>query len=266
MGAGDGLQPEHIRPEKNEGAPVLDPSKFPVDNVNWFDSVEFCNKLSEWEGMKPYYDLTVTKRQGPSIEEAEVKILGGSGYHIPTDTEWEQGCRAGTKTNYHCGDKDEDLLDYAWFDPRMSEGRTHAVGEKMPNAFGLYDMHGNVREWNEEILTNATTGAPERVNRGGNWNNPVGTCTWLRYPLGPAGLPATVLVSAWPGCVVTETEGAPTAFSAADDRRKGSEETARSLGGDVTVARGSDEQDRHEVDADSAGRGGVAEGVLPGQI
>jgi len=164
----------------------LDTSKFPVEQVSWFDSVEFCNKLSELEGMKPYYELTVTKRSGKDgkqIDEAEVKILGGSGYHIPTDAEWEHGCRAGTITKYHCGDKDEDLLEYAWFE-QNSGGRIHAVGEKKPNAFGLYDMHGNVREWNEEILTKAGTGAPERFLRGGIWSNDAHTCavtTRLRY-------------------------------------------------------------------------------------
>ena len=155
----------------------MDTSKFPVERVSWFDSVEYCNKLSEREGLKPYYELTVTKRggqDGKQIDAADVKILGGSGYHIPTSVEWEHGCRAGTKTKYHCGDKDEDLLDYAWC-RENSVGRPHAVGEKKPNAFGLYDMHGNVREWNEEMLMNATTGAPERVSRGGNWSNPAST-------------------------------------------------------------------------------------------
>jgi len=151
----------------------LDTSKLPVENVNWFDSVEFCNKLSEYEELKPYYDLKVTKRgdkEGKHIEEAEVKILGGSGYHIPTDLEWDRGCRAGTKSKYHFGDKDEDLLDYAWI-RKNSDGRSHAVGEKKPNAFGLYDMHGNVWEWNEEMLTNANTGATHRLARGGYWND-----------------------------------------------------------------------------------------------
>ena len=148
----------------------LDTSKFPVDMVSWFESVVFCNMLSEREAMKPYYELTVTQRKGPFIEEAEVKILGGAGYHIPTDAEWDHGCRAGTKTKYHFGDKDEDLLEYGWSGAN-SDGRTHAVGEKKPNAFGLYDMHGNVREWNEDMLTNPKTGAPERIHRGGRWNN-----------------------------------------------------------------------------------------------
>ena len=152
----------------------LDTIWFPVDNVSWFDSVEYCNKLSEKEGLKPYYELTVSKRSGPAIRKAVVKIIGGNGYHIPTDAEWEHGCRAGSKAYYHFGSKDEDLGDFAWYE-KNSDKRMHGVGEKKPNAFGLFDMHGNVGEWNEEMLTNAT-GAPERVIRGGDWVNSAGNC------------------------------------------------------------------------------------------
>ena len=171
-----GYNPSQYGPKEAKVA-GMDTSMFPVERVSWFDCVEYCNKLSEREGLKPYYELTVTQRggeNGKQIDAAEVKILGGSGYHIPTGAEWEHGCRAGTKTKYFCGDKDEDLLEYAWFRDN-SGGHPHAVGKKKPNAFGLYDMHGNVREWNEEILTNPTTGAPERVTRGGNSTNPADT-------------------------------------------------------------------------------------------
>jgi hypothetical protein len=164
----------------------LDRESFPVEQVSWFDSVEYCNKLSAREGLKPYYGLKVLKRNGTAIEDAEVQILGSNGYHIPTDPEWEQACRAGTMTKYYCGDKDEDLLDHAWFD-KNSGGRTHPVGEKKPNGFGLYDMHGNVWEWNEEMLTNATSGAPERVARGGSWYSPAAACAVSnRSRYGPA--------------------------------------------------------------------------------
>ena len=144
----------------------MDKSSFPVEQVSWYDSVEFCNKLSEREGLKPYYELTVTKRIAKHIDEAEVKILGGTGYHLPTGPEWEHACRAGSKTKYHFGDNDEDLLEYTWFN-KNSGDRTHAVGGKKPNAFGFYDMHGNVEEWNGEMLTNTVTGAPYRFVRGG---------------------------------------------------------------------------------------------------
>ena len=154
-------------------------SRFPVENVSWFDSVEFCNKLSEKEGLKPYYELLVVRRafirgkESKQIEAAEVKIVGGTGYHIPTDAEWEYGCRAGSKSKYHFGDRDQELAEYAWFDKK----RPHSVGELKPNAFGLFDMHGNVREWNEEMhLTSILTGAPDRVSRGGSWLYPAGDC------------------------------------------------------------------------------------------
>jgi formylglycine-generating enzyme required for sulfatase activity len=153
----------------------MDTSSFPVEKVTWFDSVEYCNKLSAREGMKPYYELTVKQMNGTSIGDAEAKILGGNGYHLPTDAEWEHSCRAGTRTVYHFGDKDTDLLEYAWFKDN-SEARTHAVGEKKPNAFGLYDMHGNVREWIEDMFTNIMPGRPQRVGRGGDWSHVASDC------------------------------------------------------------------------------------------
>jgi eukaryotic-like serine/threonine-protein kinase len=154
---------------KNPTVAGMDTSNFPVEQVSWFDSVEFCNKLSESEGLQPWYELTVTRRSGAAIEEAEVKILGGSGYHLPTDSQWIHASRAGTNTKYHFGDSDEDLLEYAW----INESRTHAVGTKKPNAFGLYDMQGNVWEWcADESPTDPTDlqGASRRVFRGGSWN------------------------------------------------------------------------------------------------
>ncbi|MCE9533347.1 MAG: formylglycine-generating enzyme family protein, partial [Planctomycetes bacterium] len=169
-----GYNPSGFGP-KNPKVKGLDTSKFPVESVSWFDSVEFCNKLSVSEGLKPYYELTVKRWIGPSIEDADVKILGGNGYHLPTDVEWTHGCAAGSKGKFHFGDKDEDLPDYAWIQ-HISDGRTHVVGEKRPNAFGLYDMHGNVWEWNEEMLTNISSAAPERVTRGGAWSAPAGPC------------------------------------------------------------------------------------------
>lgn len=171
-----GYNPSQYNPQ-HEKLAGMDTSTFPVERVSWFDSVEFCNKLSEREGLKPYYELTVTKRDdegGKQIDAAEVNILGGGGYHIPTGAEWEHACRAGTTTKYYGGDNDGDSLEYGW-SRENSGGHPHAVGEKKPNAFGLYDMHGNVREWNEEILTNPATGTPQRVTRGGNATNPANT-------------------------------------------------------------------------------------------
>ena len=166
--------PSNFGPE-NPIVAGMETIRFPVEQVSWFDSVEFCNKLSEREGLQPWYELTVTRRSVAAIEEAEVKILGGSGYHLPTDSQWIHASRAGTNTKYHFGDSDEDLLEYAW----ISESRTHAVGTKKPNAFGLYDMQGNVWEWcaDESPADPADPqGASRRVFRGGSWNGSSGYC------------------------------------------------------------------------------------------
>ena len=123
----------------------------PVDSVSWNDAVSFCEKLSEKEGVT---------------------------YRLPTEAEWEYACRAGTKTEYYWGD----VMDgrYAW-DPENSEDKTHDVGQKKPNAWGLYDMSGNVREWcsdwfAEDYYDNSPEKDPQgakdgmrRVERGGSW-------------------------------------------------------------------------------------------------
>ncbi len=162
--------------EGNKAVEGLDTSRFPVENVSWLYSVEFCNQLSGREGLKPYYELKGNRRLDTWISDAEAKILGGPGYHLPTDAEWEHGCRAGSTTKYYFGDNDKELPRYAWF-ANNSGGRPHAVGELMPNAFGLYDMHGNVREWNEETVISDKTGLPARVSRGGFWGITADNCT-----------------------------------------------------------------------------------------
>lgn len=160
--------------------------QLPVENVNWYESVAYCNKLSERESLKPYYELQVKARKGESIANADVKILGGPGYHLPTDTEWEHGCRAGTLSTFCFGDDEAMLQAYAWY-VENSGKRTHVVGELKPNGFGLHDIHGNVREWNEDLFITATPGKTDCGNRGGGWNSPASQCFvgyWNKY--GPA--------------------------------------------------------------------------------
>ena len=121
------------------------------------EAVEFCKKLSEREGAL---------------------------YRLPTEAEWEYACRAGTKTAWSFGNDAKLLDDYAWHQKNTSlegEGYTHQVGLKKPNAFGLYDMHGNVWEWCYDYYkddhyktsfkrdpTGPTTGS-SYVFRGGSW-------------------------------------------------------------------------------------------------
>ena len=123
----------------------------PVETVSWNDAAEFCKKLSEKTG----------------------KTL-----RLPTEAEWEYACRAGTKTAFSFGDADTGLGDYAWFNG--NNGNTpRPVGQKKPNPWGLYDMHGNVWEWCADWYGDYPKGAatdPQgpasgtyRVLRGGAW-------------------------------------------------------------------------------------------------
>ncbi len=142
----------------------------PVESVSWPNTVRFCNKLSEREGRKPYYQ----------IDGDMVTIAGGYGYRLPTEAEWEYACRAGTSTRFPFGDDENALGQYGWFSVN-SNRRTHPVGERQPNAFGLYDMHGNVWEWcwdgygaayYKRSPLNDPQGperASVRVHRGGGW-------------------------------------------------------------------------------------------------
>jgi formylglycine-generating enzyme required for sulfatase activity len=135
----------------------------PVDNVSWEDAVEFCKKLS---------DLPEEKKTGRV-------------YRLPTEAEWEYACRAGSKTAYSFDDEEGLLPEYGWFN-RNSSDRTHTVGLLEPNAWGLYDMHGNVWEWCSDRhgkypkgAVSDPTGPKEgslRVSRGGSWSNGAAIC------------------------------------------------------------------------------------------
>jgi formylglycine-generating enzyme required for sulfatase activity len=123
-----------------------------------------------------------------------------AGLQLPSEAQWEYGCRAGTKTRYYSGDTEEDLKRAGWYVDN-SGGKLHPVGEKEHNEFGLYDMHGNVWEWVEDDWHESYDGAPDnsrawiddprgsdRVIRGGCWNSPAGYCrSACRGRVGPDG-------------------------------------------------------------------------------
>jgi formylglycine-generating enzyme required for sulfatase activity len=159
----------------------MDTSQFPVEDVSWFDAAEFCNLLSEKQGLTPYYSLEGVKRSGEEcIESAQVSISGGDGFRLPTEAEWEYACRAGSTTRYCFGDDKASLEEYAWHGGN-SKQRVHPVGEKKPNAWGICDMHGNVWEWcNDWYGADYYGQSPPkepmgpssgnwRVSRGGSW-------------------------------------------------------------------------------------------------
>lgn len=132
---------------------------FPVDSVTWFDAIEFCNRLSKLHDSAPYYSLTDVERKGKAIVSAKVKILGGTGYRLPTEAEWEYACRAGTKTSHHFGTlpkkssrSNRGNFKYSVMTRSYGLGyhtlhRTTKVGDYTPNAWKIHDMHGNVAEW-----------------------------------------------------------------------------------------------------------------------
>ncbi len=121
-----------------------------------------------------------------------------AGLHMPTEAQWEYACRAGSHTQYYTGDKETDLDQTGWY-IKNSDGKLHLIGEKTPNIFGLYDMHGNVWEWCQDWYDNYLSGivtdpvGPEngsyrvydggyRVIRGGSWRNAAQVCrSALRY-------------------------------------------------------------------------------------
>jgi len=160
-------------------------NKRPVELVTWYDAVEFCNKLSEKEGLTPVYTITGRKPStGYPITSATVTPNWESnGYRLPTEAQWEYACRAGTTTAWYFGDTESQLVNYAWYSSN-SGSKTHQVGLKLANAWGLHDMHGNVWEWcwdwygtlpatNQNNYTGAVSGT-YRVIRGGGWSNSAG--------------------------------------------------------------------------------------------
>ena len=131
----------------------------PANSLSWDDAAEFCRVASQ--------------KTGRTVR-------------LPTEAEWEYACRAGETTAYSFGDRSANLSAYAWFGDNareVGEGDAHPVGMKKPNAWALYDMHGNVEEWCSDWYgkdyygqspTDDPTGPPtskERVLRGGHWYN-----------------------------------------------------------------------------------------------
>jgi formylglycine-generating enzyme required for sulfatase activity len=150
----------------------------PVEQVSWYDAVYFCNKLSMMEGLTPAYSVDgetdpeywgYTPHQGESIESDVECDFGASGYRLPTDDEWEEAAKGGEDYTYSGSD---DLDEVGWYDDN-SDDVTHPVAEKMANAYGLYDMRGNVWEWVWEAYPNSPD---DRFYRGGSYYDDADNC------------------------------------------------------------------------------------------
>lgn len=155
-----------ITQEQWQAVMQTNPSQFssplrPVENVCWWDALEFCDRLSQ---------------------------LTGKPYCLPTEAEWEYACRAGTQTLYSFGNRKQLLPSYAWY-TWNARNKTQQVGQKKPNAWGLHDLHGLVWEWCEDTWHESHNGAPtdgsawseeghptKHVVRGGSWYSLADDC------------------------------------------------------------------------------------------
>ncbi|MHC1755643.1 MAG: formylglycine-generating enzyme family protein [Methanosarcina sp.] len=154
-----GTSPSHFKGEAR-----------PVEMVSWEEVQEFVKKLN-------------------AIENTDQ-------YRLPSEAEWEYACRAGTQTRYFFGNDESKLNEYAWYD-KNSGRKTHPIGQKKPNSWGLYDMHGNVWEWVQDKWHNNYNLAPsdgsaweggdsfDRVSRGCSWYCSAGSCSSARLSRKP---------------------------------------------------------------------------------
>jgi formylglycine-generating enzyme required for sulfatase activity len=168
-------QAEYEKLGKIEAFP--NPSHFqgadlPVEQVTWPQAARFCNARSRLEGLQPCYN-----------EDTGLCDFTASGYRLPTEAEWEYACRAATDSDYSFGSDARRLADFAWYADNSAR-KTHPVAQKKPNSRGLFDMHGNVAEWCQDVYDpeyygtspeNNPCGPPEGslyVLRGGSWKSP----------------------------------------------------------------------------------------------
>ncbi len=192
----------------------------PVYNISWYEAVEFCNNLSKANGLKPYYKIDADDKDDDNISiNDDLRIEVGvdenaDGFRLPTEAQWEYGCRGGTKTDFYWGKNSswDGAGNYSWhmFNSGLkqySKGRfwwvkynkVKKTGTKIPNKFGLYDMSGNVAEWcfdrySRSYYSEGDKKDPSgfsgeyiyRVVRGGSMlDSPKDLASYKRWPVEP---------------------------------------------------------------------------------
>ena len=167
----------------------------PVERVSWYEAIDFCNRLSKMEGLEPAYRVTVREEGWWVLKRVSQDVLwnrGADGFRLPTEAEWEYAARAGSSQEYSGSD---DIEVVGWH-LSNSAHKSHEVGLKQPNGWGLFDMSGNVCEWvwdvteayptDEVVDPIGPTKGIGRIVRGGSWLDSPEQCkVWSRGSLGP---------------------------------------------------------------------------------
>jgi serine/threonine protein kinase/formylglycine-generating enzyme required for sulfatase activity len=147
----------------------------PAQNVSWYDAVMYCNWLSRREGRTPAYRYA-GKQRIKEYDDREVEVdkwelvNGETGYRLPRELEWEYAFRTGSETNWSTGSDESLLVAYCQMYPSKLASPS---GKKLPNAWGLHDMHGNVMEWCWDLFDSRGS---NRVHRGGCWFSEAAYC------------------------------------------------------------------------------------------
>ena len=178
---GEGFDAEHPRHQVRVNGFWM--GKYEVTQAQW--QAVMGNNPSDFKGAdRPVEQVSWNDAQAflQTLNAAWASSQSPIQFRLPSEAEWEYAARAGTQTTYYFGDDSSQLGDYAWFEGNSGH-KTHSVGQKLPNAWGLYDMHGNVWEWCADTWHDNYNGAPTdgsawgsfgdgeaKLLRGGSWN------------------------------------------------------------------------------------------------